>query len=330
MLGIAGTVYSPGARRLCSRAGSDWAFDHAAESLLWYAGLHFDGKEVERVAEGTGMVVDDWMARQGALALAAPQAAERPRTLYVSFDGTGVPMRRAELKNVRGKNGKARTREAKLGCVFTQTAVDEKGRPVRDESSTTYVGAIEESRDFGHRIRQEALRRGMAQAGRVATLTDGAAYNKTILQEHFPHAIQILDLYHAREHLAKFFRDVLRRDLKSPLHHRLRESLNSGKIEELIQQLQSLLPRSGSRRREGLKEIAYFRRNAHAMRYDDFHRQGLFVGSGVIEAGCRTLVGQRLKNSGMFWSLHGANALIALRCCILSRRFEDFWEAQAV
>lgn len=330
LLRIAGTVYSPGARRLCSQAGSDFAFGYAAKNLLWYAGLHFDEKEVERVAEQAGVVVEAWMARQRALALAAPETEESPNTLYVSFDGTGVPMRRAELGGVKGKNGKARTREAKLGCVFTQATVDEKGRPVRDESSTTYVGAIEESRDFGARIYQEALRRGMARAGRVAVITDGAAYNKTIIAEHFPHAVQILDLYHAREHLADFFRDVLRQDLKSPPHRRLRNLLDAGQVPALLEEMATLLPRSGARRRDGLKQIAYFRRNAHTMRYADYRRQNLFVGSGVIEAGCRTLVGQRLKNSGMFWSVRGANAIIALRCCIFSNRFEDFWEAQAL
>ncbi len=328
-LGIAGTVYSPGARRLCSLAGSDSPFDQAAERLVWYSGLHFGGKELERLAEKTGAVVQAWAARQGALALAGAQSQEPVSTLYVSFDGTGVPMRRAELKGIRGKNGPARTREVKLGCVFTQTGLDEQGRAVRDENTTSYVGAIEESRDFGHRIGQEALRRGMASAKRVVAITDGAAYNKTILDEHFPHAIRILDLYHAREHLAAFVRDVVRQDLKDPLHGRLAELLERGDIESMVEQLHGLLPRSGPRRRQGLKEIAYFRRNAPAMRYGRFRQQGLFVGSGVVEAGCRTLVGQRLKNSGMFWSVQGANAIISLRCCIASHRFEDFWEDQA-
>lgn len=328
-LGLEGTLYSPGARRLCARAGSDWPFGRAAEGLLAYAGLHFDEKEVERVAEAAGAGVEAWMAREGALAAAGQPVEAQPATLYVSFDGTGVPMRAAELRGRKGKAGKARTREAKLGCVFTQTRMDEAGRPVRDEDSTTYVGAIEESRDFAHRIRQEALRRGMGSAGRVVALTDGAAYNKTILQEHFPNVIQILDLYHAREHLAKFSRDILRSDLKGPLHLGLRELLDAGKTGELLEQMQSLLPHNGPRRREGLKEIVYLRRNAHAMRYGEFRSQGLFVGLGVIEAGCRTVVGQRLKNSGMFWSRRGANAIIALRCCILSGRFEDFWADQA-
>ena len=80
-------------------------------------------------------------------------------------------------------------------------------------------------------------------------------------------------------------------------------------------------------------EADYFERNAERMRYPSFRRQHLFVGSGVIEAGCKTVVGSRLKQSGMFWTVRGANAILALRCSHLNGRFEDYWkqrrEAQA-
>ncbi len=309
--------------------GSDWGFRKAAGKLRLYATLEVDAKDVERVAEKTGAVVAKWMERQGALALATPPKDESPPTLYVSYDGTGVPVRKDQLTGARGKRGAAKTREVKLGCVFTQTHLDEDGRPVRDENSTTYCAAIEPSIDFGHRIHQEAMRRSMANAGRVVVITDGAAYNKTIVAQHFPDAIHILDLYHAREHLGDFFRDTLRREPRGPDHRRLRKLLDAGQIERLAEKLQSALPRSGPRRKAGEKQIAYFRKNAHAMRYAQFRAEGMFVGSGVVEAGCRTIVAQRLKNSGMFWSITGANAILALRCAILSNRFEQFWEDQA-
>jgi hypothetical protein len=75
-------------------------------------------------------------------------------------------------------------------------------------------------------------------------------------------------------------------------------------------------------------EANYFLRNADRMRYPQFRRQGLFIGSGVIEAGCKTVIAARLKRSGMFWTLRGANAIIALRCCRISGKFEDYWEAR--
>ncbi len=75
-------------------------------------------------------------------------------------------------------------------------------------------------------------------------------------------------------------------------------------------------------------EADYFARNAERMRYPKFRRLHLFIGSGVIEAGCKTVIGSRLKQSGMFWTIRGANAIIALRCCHLNGRFETYWEGR--
>ena len=336
-LGVEGTSFSPGARRMMARAGASEAFGQAAEDLALYAALRVDAKDIERVAEATGEEVEAWRGAEASRAVGVAgcdQAVveEPPETLYVSFDGTGAPMRREEVEGVKGKgpDGRARTREVKLGCVFTQTGVDDQDRPVRDEASTTYTGAIEPSTEFGHRIHAEAARRGLAQARRVVLLTDGAAYNKAIIAEHFPSATHIIDLYHAREHLADFARDAARIGLGSAWFAKARRTLDQGRIERLTAMMRQELPRSGPRRKLGLTHIAYFRDNAAQMRYGRFRHQGLFIGSGVIEAGCRTIVGQRLKRSGMFWSVRGANAILALRCCLLSGVFEQFWESRAL
>lgn len=331
ILGVAGTGFSPGARRMMARAGANESFGESSDDLELFADLRVDSKDVERIAENTGRAVENWMLCERTLARLAPPDKEKIETLYVSFDGTGVPMRRAELAKTHGKapDGKAKTREVKLGCVFTQTGLDKEGRPVRDEASTTYVGAIEASVEFGHRIHGEAMRRGMAGAKRAVVITDGAAYNKSIITEHFPHAIAILDLYHAREHLAEFVKDTARLALDSPFHEECRELLDKGDVAALLEKMQHHLPHNAPRRKQGINQIEYFRQNAQAMRYETFRAMGLFVGSGVIEAGCKTVIGQRLKRSGMFWSLRGANAIIALRCCLKSRRFEQFWEDAA-
>jgi hypothetical protein len=75
-------------------------------------------------------------------------------------------------------------------------------------------------------------------------------------------------------------------------------------------------------------EADYFERNKDRMRYPKFRRQHLFVGSGVIEAGCKTVIASRFKQSGMFWTVRGANAILALRCCHLNGRFDDYWEGR--
>jgi hypothetical protein len=283
-----------------------------------------------------GRQIDDWMRVQGSVALLAAAGAEAKQEkipiLYVSLDGTGAPMRQGELAGTKGKgeDGRARTREVKLGAVFTQTKLDEEGHPMRDPDSTSYVGAIEPSADFGNRLYAEAVRRGLKRAEKTAVLSDGADYNATIFREKFPGAIHIIDFYHSSERLSIFVKENTPHECEGPWHQECYALLEEGRIEELAERMRQALPRSGKRRTEGLKRINYFLERKEQMRYGEFRRQGLFVGSGVIEAGCKTLIGKRLKQSGMFWSVAGANAIIAARCCLYSGRFEDFWEDAAL
>jgi hypothetical protein len=334
LLGIEHTSFSPGVRRLMARAGSRTPFGEAHDDLKVYAHIDVDARDIERIAEQVGRQIAVWRARQDQALLKdrqAPASAPRIPILYVSFDGTCIPMRKAELEGRRGKqpDGKAKGREVKLGCVFTQTKLDEQGRPLRDPDSTTYVGAIEASGPFGERMYAEALRRGLLQAVRVVVLSDGAKYNKSIAQLHFSNAIHIVDLYHAREHLDELAK-LLAPSARTPKRQRRWQTLlDNGDIAHLTAEAQRYLPTSARQRKLAAKEIAFFRTNAFYMRYAYFRQQGFFVGSGVIEAGCRTVIGSRLKQSGMFWSLRGANAIIESRCCQMSGRFEDFWEAVA-
>jgi hypothetical protein len=145
----------------------------------------------------------------------------------------------------------------------------------------------------------------------------------------FPEAIQIVDLYHAREHLwslaAKLYAN------NSPGQKRWvmvrKDKLDDGKIERLVASLRSLEASHPGLAGDIRTEANYFESNKERMRYPQFRKQGLFVGSGVIEAGCKTVLG-RLKRSGMFWTLRGANAIIALRCSQLSGKFEEYWETR--
>jgi len=330
-LGVNGTSFSPGVRRFMARAGSRCSFVDASEDLLIYARLKVTPKQVQRVAEDVGRAVEDWNGRQAAATASPEESAAPVPILYVSFDGTGVPMRKSELNASKGKgpDGKARTREVKLGCVFTQTETDEEGWPLRDPDSTTYVGAIESSELFGLRIYQEAVRRGCQQAEKIVVLTDGARYNKTIASTHFPGAVHIIDLYHGREHLADLAKTLGIDDAGLTAW---RDLLDMGRVEDILDQANSRiagLSPGTAQADERRKGLGYFQENAGLMRYAQFRLAGYFVGSGVVEAGCRTVIGERLKRSGMFWSLRGANAIIASRCCQISGRFEDFWEDAA-
>jgi hypothetical protein len=331
-LDIVQTTYSPGVRRLMARAGSQSQFEQAAEDLRCYAGLELEPREIERVAEEVGRAVEQWLSEQQDQLLQGvgtpPTGPGTQPKFYVSYDGTGVPMRKNELVGRPGKqaDGSARTREAKLGCVFTQVGLDPEGHPQRDPDSTTYVGAIESSTCFGWRMYAEALRRGLAQAQEVIVLTDGARYNHTIAQMHFPAAVHIVDLFHAYEHLTVIAQIHWGQAAKAP--KAWRELLEAGNISRLVHQAGKSLPASGQSKKALFKQLGYFEHNARQMRYAEYRAQQYFVGSGVVEAGCRTVIGERLKQSGMRWSVRGANAIIALRCCILSGRFEDFWASR--
>jgi hypothetical protein len=279
-LDIENTEFSPGVRRMHALVGQEAPFDHGREQMQLLAGLEVTTKSVERIAEAIGgdIAQREQAEIQKAMQLDLPVLVGQPiPILYVQMDGTGVPVVKKETVGRQGKTEgqPAHTREVKLGCVFTQTTWDEKGFAIRDPDSTTYTGAIETAEQFGQRIYLEALKRGWSRAQKKVVIGDGAVWIWTLVAEPFPDAIQIVDLYHARQHRT---------------------------------------------------EADYFERNAARMRYPKFRRQHLFVGSGVIEAGCKTVIGSRLKQSGMFWTVRGANAILALRCSHFNGRFEDYWE----
>lgn len=336
-LGIERTSRSPGVQRQVARLGAKEPFREVAKDLHELAGVPLSRKDAERVSERIGAEMEQWHKRErSALRFAEPPPPDAPKTieaLYVEFDGTGVPMVPNELAGRKGKqaDGSAKTREAKLGCVFTQTAFDDQGRPIRDPSTTTFVGAIENAQAFGERIFAEAVRRGLYHAKRVVVLGDGAEWVKNQAGIHFGHAQFIIDFYHASEHVTALCRALFDRDLKRLNRHldRWVDSLESGDIERIIEQARQFLPKDPKVGKDARTQIAYFEKNKESMRYARFKAEGYFIGSGVIEAGCKTVIGQRLKQSGMEWTVRGANAIITLRCATLSGRAEDFWEQRA-
>jgi hypothetical protein len=332
-LDVVGTTRSPGLRRIMARAGSQSPFKEGREDLKIYAGLEVSAKDVERVSEKIGQQMETWSKQEGENLLNENIATDQTiPILYISYDGTGVPMIPEECQGRKGKqsDGSAKTREAKLGCVFTQTTTDHRGFPVRDPDSTSFVGAIEPAEKFGWRIYTEALRRGLAKAQRVVILGDGAEWIKNLAEIHFPEATLIIDLYHAREHISELCKILFEPNDKKLAQQRIRwwTDLDGGKVEKIISQAKQQLPKKSEIKKKAETEIRYLEKNMNRMRYAEFRSQGFFVGSGVVEAGCKTVIGQRLKQSGMEWSVRGANAIIALRCMIKSDRFEDYWESR--
>jgi hypothetical protein len=335
-LDVVNTEFSPGVRRMQALMGQDAAFDSGREQMKLLAGLEVTTKSVERVAETIGADIARCEQQEidQAVQLDLPIIVGEPvPMLYVQMDGTGVPVVKKETVDRKGKleGLPAHTREAKLGCVFTQTAWDEEGFAIRDPDSTTYTGAIETAEQFGKRLYVEAWNRGWSRAENKVVIGDGAEWIWNLANQHFPGAVQIVDLYHARQHLWNLARllypsDTKRQNAWIGLHQK--RWLDKGKIGKLVTSLRSIRAPNPDLTDKIRNEANYFANNAARMNYPKFRKQHFFVGSGVIEAGCKTVVGHRLKQSGMFWTVNGANAILALRCSHLNGRFEDYWEGR--
>jgi hypothetical protein len=335
-LDIENTEFSPGVRRMQAVVGQEAPFDHGRQQMKLLADLEVTTKSVERTAEAIGGDIAQGERKeiQRAVQLDLPVIVGEPiPILYIQMDGTAIPVVKKETVGRQGKTeGRpAHTREVKFGCAFTQTRWDKEGYPIRDPGSTTYTGAIENAEEFGKRIYLEAWNRGWNRAEKKVVIGDGAEWIWNLADLHFPGAIQIVDLYHARQHLWDVARKLYPNDeanQKAWIKVHQKRLLDKGKIEKLVLSLRSIDSTSPEVIEKIRIEADYFEKNAQRMRYPKFRRQHLFVGSGVIEAGCKTVIGSRLKQSGMFWTVRGANAIIALRCCQLNNRFEDYWESR--
>ena len=285
------------ARLACLEGADEASYQKAEEHLRETGGIVMSSRQIQRLVQEVGAAAQSWQEREALQPLPGTKAVP---ILYGSADATGLPMRKEELEGRAGKqpDGSAKTRSAYLGCIFTQHKRDEKGHPVRDYESTTYVSSMGPLGDFGPTLRQEAIRRGLGQAKKMVLLIDGAAGLENMGHQNFRDAIQIVDFWHGADHAGK----VVAALLGSKEH-----------------------PDYKARRSRWVRRFVH---NVERMRYRTFRRQGFFIGSGVIEAGCKAVIGSRCKQSGMFWGEAGAENILALRCIHASRRLDQFWKAR--
>ena len=320
-------AYTPAlAKLICLEGADEPTYLKAERHLAQTGGIPVSARQIQRVVQRVGGAAQQWQER-------ALQAAECSRSqtpiLYVSADGTGVPMVPEELAGRRGKqaDGTAKTRQAYLGCVFTQHRTDEAGHPVRDYESTTYVSSFQSIDEFGPLLRREALRRGLGSAGQVVLLVDGAGGLENMGKDCFKGCVQVVDFYHALEHAGLVLAALIGKN-HPDYQKRLRrwaKQLLKDKVEALIEQTRQEC--AGQPQVPAVEEaLHYFVSNVSRMQYGTFRAAGYFIGSGVVEAGCKTVIGGRCKQSGMFWSKAGAEKILALRCLHNSRRLDAFWK----
>jgi hypothetical protein len=331
-LGLGDGALSPAVTRMVGHAAAVESFAGASDLLERLASVVVDPKAVERTAEALGraIAVDE-------RAVVEPGTPSAP-TMYLGLDGTGVPMRPSELAGRAGKqqDGSARTREAKLVTAWTAEGRDDHDRPVRDPGTVSYSAAIESAATldtddtlsaFGQRVGREATRRGFERAARRVVIGDGATWIWKLADELFPGAVEIVDLFHAKEHLSDVGKAVFgpTSELARAWARQRHDELDTGRMDALLAALAAHADTS----EEARKCVGYVTTNRERMRYPEFRAQGLCVSSGVVEAGCRVVVGARLKRSGMRWTLAGADAILALRACHLSGRLDAFWERRS-
>lgn len=316
--------YTPAlAKLLCLEGADQSTYLKAEQHLEQTGGIRVSARQIQRVVQRVGSGAQLWQEQP-----AKPGSCDAP-IMYVSADGTGVPMVKEELEGRRGKqsDGTAKTRQAYLGCVFTQHGRDSEGHPIRDWDSTTYVSSFKSIDAFGPLLRQEALRRGMGTVGKVVLLIDGAAGLENMGKINFKESVQIVDFYHAMEHAGKVLEPLIGKnhpDYKKRLK-RWAKRLLKDKVKDLIKEARREC--AGRPEAEAVeKALGYFVRNVDRMQYGTFREAGYFIGSGVVEAGCKTVIGGRCKDSGMFWSEKGAESILSLRCLNRSRRLDEFWK----
>ena len=274
-LDVENTEFSPGVRRMQAMVGQEAPFDHGREQMQVLAGLEVTTKSVERTAEALGAEIaerEQAEIRQ-ALQLGLPiVGGESIPVLYVQMDGTGIPVVRKDTVGRQGRSEgqPAHTREVKLGCVFTQTRSDKEGYPIRDPDSTTYTGAIETAQEFGKRIYAEAWKRGWSRAQTKVVVGDGAEWIWNLAAEHFPGAVEVVDLYHARQHLWELARRLhpnSETKQKAWMKIHQKRLLDRGKIEKLVDTLRSIPSDNPEVAKRIRTEAEYFGRNAERMRY---------------------------------------------------------------
>jgi len=243
---------------------------------------------------------------------------------YILSDGTGISGLPGELSEKGRNGGPAKTFEAKIGAIFTQ-GFDPDGLPLlsngsiyREPSSTRYIGTVEKIGQFTMQVEEFARKNGAGYAGQVVFLSDGALWLENLRIKLFPDSIGIVDFYHASQHLYRIVDSLCfySKKKKTAFFEKCYGFLELGEIDQMADVI--MRKTIGSNRESVEKQLLYFTGNKEKMRYGLFRAAGLFIGSGVIEAGCKTIVENRLNRSGMRWTKKNAANVIALRCAIYS------------
>ena len=332
-LGLEGSTFTPGMASVMAETVPLMSFDAASRHIANLAGVAASSSSLQR-----------WSLAFGEAALRFEReevVGGKPleSRMYLSIDGTGIPMRKEDVEGVAGKqdDGSSRTREAKLAVMYTAEGRDpETGAALKDRGSETFSCLIDSAaapsggKDpsaFAVRLDREARRRGLHDAGELVVISDGAEWTRNTCQEIFGgrKVTFVLDMFQALEYASGAVKAILPdREGRNRRFEEIKADIAAGRAAEVVRELE---PFSG-RHEDVAACCRYFRNNMERMRYNEYRDLGMQVGSGVVESGCRQY-GLRLKRPGTRWSERGANAMLALKSCVMNLRLPEFLDWQA-
>jgi hypothetical protein len=315
---LEGKHQSIGVRKQMALEGMREPFCEASKLLEEESDITVSSKEIQLESEEIGREVSMQVERE-VEALWSEKKEIKPESfperLYISADGTGV--------RTQGGN-----KEVKIGSVYETPPTH--GAIAND---IQYTGGFAEAEEFGKRLYVLAAKRGYEKAKESVFLGDGAKWIWNIAKYHFPNAVQILDWYHAEERIWDVGKAVYGEGTKATSEW-VKEQLgylSRGDAESVIISLMYLIsPKPATKAPEALKKIndniTYFESNQGRMRYDEYKAKGYHIGSGTAESACKHVVGQRLKQAGMTWSIKGAEAILQLRILWKNNEWNRFWQ----
>lgn len=305
--GLNELLWSPGIKALVATVVGRLTYGEGVCLVEQVTGVRLEESSAERIMDDVGSrlraeeraLMDSYDCQE-----VTPLVAQAPQRLYVSMDGTSA--------HIDGS-----WHEVKTGVVYEA----QPGAQGLDEArSLRYVAAQESAEQFGHRLYVAAAQAGVAQAGEVVVIGDGAEWIWNQASHHYPEATQIVDYWHACEHIhalaTSYYAEGSANGKRWAKDHcRWLKERGPG---TLIGALKRMKPTTAAQADALRLEKGYFTRNRHRMQYQDFRGRRLMIGSGPVESGCKTVVGARLKRSGMRWTSQGADVVLAVRTALLS------------
>ena len=253
---------TPALMKLVCRSAARGPYAEASRDLAAFSCVHLNPKRIHRAVQAAGPVFSKTLHAEKEI------TAPRPERLYIEADGTGIPLRKQELRGRKGKgeDGSAKTHEVKVGCVFSQSP-REGVEPLRDPDSTSYIATMKRTGDFGPMLLGEARRRNLGEASEAVYISDGAPWLREIARTHFPNALRVIDYYHASEHLHELA-GVVHPGAEDEAKERAKtwgQWILEDRLEDILSEARSLA--RDQNRKEVEDRMPYFEDNAGAMKY---------------------------------------------------------------